>query len=85
MAKIGGNPGHIARAQRLNPRIIHGIKRCARNHFGWAQSGMLRRIMPLLVDFFRPGFHPWHHDNESLLDEPLQELPPPTHAESQRE
>ena len=54
-------------------------------HWAPQGKGMLRRIMPLLVDFVRPGFHPWQHDNESLLDEPLRELPPPTtHADSSK-
>jgi len=35
--------------------------------FHWGQNGALRRVMPLLFDYIRPGFHPWDHDNSNLL------------------
>lgn len=33
------------------------------------RPGMLRRIFPAWLDFFRPGFHPWDHDDRALLEE----------------
>ncbi len=48
----------------------------ARHH--WARGGpagegrgMMRRMRPLLREYFRRDFHPWQHDNSSLL-KPLQ-------------
>jgi len=32
-------------------------------HFGFVRPGMLRRIVPKWLDYFRPGFHPWDRDN----------------------
>jgi predicted metal-dependent hydrolase len=42
---------------------------------GWAtllnfvagRPGVLRRVLPEWLDFFRPGFHPWMHDNRHHL------------------
>lgn len=39
--------------------------------FGW--PGALRRLVPGWLDFFRPDFHPWMHDNRALLSR-LDEL-----------
>jgi predicted metal-dependent hydrolase len=29
--------------------------------------GVLRRIFPAWLSYFRPGFHPWDHDNRALI------------------
>ena len=31
--------------------------------------GGLRRVIPAWFDYFRPGFHPWDHDNRHFLHE----------------
>lgn len=31
--------------------------------------GLLRRIFPLWLAYFRPGFHPWDHDDRHLIAE----------------
>ncbi|MGB1466906.1 MAG: metal-dependent hydrolase [Alcanivorax nanhaiticus] len=31
------------------------------------RPGVLRRALPDWLDFFRPGFHPWMHDNRQFL------------------
>lgn len=44
---------------------------------GWAglinflggKPGILRRGVPAWLDFFRPGFHPWMHDNRHFLNQ----------------
>ena len=33
------------------------------------RPGVLRRALPDWFDFFRPGFHPWMHDNREFLDQ----------------
>jgi predicted metal-dependent hydrolase len=33
------------------------------------KPGILRRVVPEWLDFFRPGFHPWMHDNREFLDQ----------------
>lgn len=36
------------------------------NHL-WGSPGVLRRVLPDWLDYFRPGFHPWDHDNREYL------------------
>lgn len=31
------------------------------------KDGLLSRSVPKLLDYFRPGFHPWDHDNSALI------------------
>lgn len=35
----------------------------------WGPRGALLRALPDWLDFFRPGFHPWDHDNREYLQE----------------
>ncbi|MCF8469450.1 MAG: metal-dependent hydrolase [Parvibaculum sp.] len=35
----------------------------------WISPGPLRRAIPAYLDWFRPGFHPWQHDNRHLVAE----------------
>ena len=45
--------------------------------FLWVKPGALRRMIPDWLDFFKPGFHPWDHDNRRFLngvDELVQEV-----------
>lgn len=34
----------------------------------FGKPGIMRRVLPEWADFFRPGFHPWMHDNRQFLD-----------------
>jgi len=38
-------------------------------NFVAGKPGVLRRIAPEWLDFFRPGFHPWMHDNKHYLEQ----------------
>jgi predicted metal-dependent hydrolase len=44
-----------------------------RHHWGGTatQKGMMRRMGPLIKQYFARDFHPWQHDNSALL-KPLQ-------------
>lgn len=33
-----------------------------------AKPGILRRILPSYLSYYRPGFHPWQHDDSDLLE-----------------
>lgn len=37
------------------------------NHF-WGRGGMFQGIVPQLLDFFKPNFHPSQHDTNNLLE-----------------
>ncbi len=36
--------------------------------------GMLRRIFPAWLSFFKPGFHPWDHDDRALIVDAARDL-----------
>lgn len=38
-------------------------------NFVAGKPGVLRRVVPEWLDFFKPGFHPWQHDNRQFLDQ----------------
>ena len=50
---------------------ITGWRTLLRLHWAGQGKGVLRRIVPLLLDFFRYDFHPWDHDNRALLKQPF--------------
>jgi len=33
----------------------------------WGKNGILKLIIPDWLDYYKPGFHPWDHDNRHLL------------------
>jgi predicted metal-dependent hydrolase len=35
--------------------------------FAFVRPGMMRKIAGAWIGFFRPGFHPWNHDDRSLI------------------
>ena len=37
--------------------------------FQWLKPGGLRRVVIPWLDWFKPGFHPWDHDNREFLAE----------------
>ncbi|MCW1382586.1 metal-dependent hydrolase [Novosphingobium sp. KCTC 2891] len=39
------------------------------------QPGLVRRILPLWISFFLPGFHPWNHDDRALIGKAEQDFP----------
>lgn len=38
------------------------------------KPGMLTRIIPEYLDFYRPSFHPWQHDNRHLIEQRIGKL-----------
>jgi uncharacterized protein len=50
-----------------NPRTWAGWG--AYFNFLFGSPGLLRRLALPWLDYFRPGFHPWDHDNSSYLAE----------------
>jgi len=35
--------------------------------FAWVRPGMMRKILGAWASFFKPGFHPWKHDDRALI------------------
>ncbi|RYD54036.1 MAG: metal-dependent hydrolase [Sphingomonadales bacterium] len=47
-----------------------GLGKGARRRVWWyllGNPGLLRRILPALVAYYLPGFHPWNHDDRHLI------------------
>lgn len=38
-------------------------------NFQWGKPGGLRLVIKPWLDWFKPGFHPWDHDNRAFLDQ----------------
>lgn len=38
-------------------------------NYQWGLIGGLRRCIPGWLDYFKPGFHPWDHDNHEFLNQ----------------
>jgi len=36
-------------------------------HYLAVKPGILRKILPAWIGYFRPGFHPWQHDDRHLI------------------
>lgn len=34
----------------------------------WERPGLIRRGIGLYASYYRPGFHPWDHENQALID-----------------
>lgn len=37
-------------------------------NFQWGTPGGLRQVVPQWLEWFKPGFHPWDHDNSHYLE-----------------
>ena len=37
-------------------------------NFQWGSPGGLRQVVPQWFEWFKPGFHPWDHDNSHYLE-----------------
>jgi len=56
---------------------IHGWRAKARLlHYLVVRPGVLRRIFPAWLAYFRPGFHPWHRDDRALIAAAERDLRP---------
>lgn len=67
---VGRNIGDLYRADGLSgPRIW---LRTIRYLIG--SPGILRRILGSYLTYFRPGFHPWQHDDRALLARAVAQL-----------
>ncbi|WP_166038169.1 metal-dependent hydrolase [Sphingosinicella sp. YJ22] len=42
--------------------------------FAFVRPGMMRKILGAWAGFFRPGFHPWNHDDRTLIARAEQQL-----------
>lgn len=69
-ATVGSNIGDIFTADGINnARSWRQLLR-----FMLVKPGMLRQVLGAYVSYFRPGFHPWQHDDRALMRQAEQDL-----------
>jgi uncharacterized protein len=59
--------GLLSRLLRNDGRKLHGkdLRRFLNLAFG--NPGFFRKVFPAWLQYFRPSFHPWNHDNSDLI------------------
>ena len=62
-------PFHIGLVRREKGQLLNLKGWWQVTVFLWGPRGALLRALPEWLDFFRPGFHPWDHDNREYLAE----------------
>ncbi|MGB3622522.1 MAG: hypothetical protein WBA20_14325, partial [Ketobacter sp.] len=51
----------------------------------WGKQGIMRALMPFLLQYFRPGFHPWETDERrDLLERFRVEMETIDHLQAQQ-
>lgn len=60
---VGANMGDLLRQDDIAGRRVFREAL----HLLWVRPGLLRQILPSYLDYFRPGFHPWDHDDRALI------------------
>lgn len=48
-------------------------------HYLYGDPGMMRRLAFGMFGYFKPGFHPWQHDDRALAGKALATLTPPAY------
>lgn len=80
-AHVAGFLSRMEAADRQGPRTLRarltGRLRLAR--FLFLSPGPIRRVVPQWLDYLRPGFHPWDHDNAHHLAQ-IEEVADPAAA-----
>ena len=65
MARIGERVAvSLLAADGYDPKTA----RKAVRRFLWGKPGLFRRGWRLYFAWYRPGFHPWDHDNRASID-----------------
>ncbi|PWR17794.1 metal-dependent hydrolase [Zavarzinia compransoris] len=66
---------HVILLARVHGGGRLGWRRAARLiAFFWAPGGVIPGTLGAWAAFFRPGFHPWDHDNRGLIEDRRREL-----------
>lgn len=64
---------HLIKKDGQGSSLKEGLKL---GYFMFGNPGLYRKILPDYLDFFRPNFHPWDHDNRALVSQLIEQLKP---------
>jgi predicted metal-dependent hydrolase len=64
--------GLLSQDRKNNPRIWWKLLR-----YLYGDPGLMRRLAFGMFGYFKPGFHPWQHDDRALAARALATLTPP--------
>ncbi|MDX1552087.1 MAG: metal-dependent hydrolase [Marinobacter sp.] len=67
-AALGVMASYFTTRMMLNDRKNFSLKDTARGLWRmWGKNGTFSSLAPTWLEYFKPGFHPWDHDNSELI------------------
>lgn len=67
-AALGLMASYFTTRMMLNDRKNFSLKDSARGLWRmWGKNGTFSSLVPTWLEYFKPGFHPWDHDNSELI------------------
>lgn len=67
-AALGVMASYFTTRMMLNDRKNFSLKDSARGLWRmWGKNGTFSSLVPTWLEYFKPGFHPWDHDNSELI------------------
>ncbi|MEC7376065.1 MAG: metal-dependent hydrolase [Pseudomonadota bacterium] len=67
-AALGVMASYFTGRMMLNDRKNFSLKDSARGLWRmWGRNGTFYSLIPTWLEYFKPGFHPWDHDNSELI------------------
>ncbi len=67
-AALGVMASYFTTRMMLNDRKNFSLKDSARGLWRmWGRKGTFSSLIPTWLEYFKPGFHPWDHDNSELI------------------
>ncbi|MCL7942586.1 metal-dependent hydrolase [Marinobacter sp. ATCH36] len=87
-AALGVMASYFTTRMMLNDRKNFSLKDSARGLWAmWGKNGTFSSLIPNWLEYFKPGFHPWDHDNSELIarfKEQVSEYIAPEYREGNR-
>jgi predicted metal-dependent hydrolase len=87
-AALGVMASYFTTRMMLNDRKNFSLKDTTRDLWRmWGKNGTFSSLIPTWLEYFKPGFHPWDHDNSELIarfKEQINEYIAPEYREGNR-
>jgi len=67
-AALGIMASYFTTRMMLNDRKNFSLKNAGKDLWRmWGRNGTFSSLIPTWLEYFKPGFHPWDHDNSELI------------------